>query len=140
MCVSLSYNNAPKFIGRDVLREEESVCCQKLRLFKGCLPNIPTPHTLLQVSSSRQNFIRAGVLYKLITRDGTSHLLSVCVCWGAGGCWVWRNIFIRGSSPPPTPHDTRKYLPSQVYFLNLFTGLLVPDHCLPVFTLMFRSC
>ena len=44
----------------------------------------PLTHTPLQVSSSRRNFIRAGFLYKLITSEGTSHLLSVCVGGGVG--------------------------------------------------------
>ena len=62
----------------------------KASVFKGCLPNTPTPRTPLQVSSSSRNFIRADFLYKLITPEGTSHLLSV---WG----WVGWNIFIRDS-------------------------------------------
>ena len=109
LSLSLSYNNAPKFIGRDVLREKESVRCQKLQLFKGCLPNTPSPHTPLQVSSSRRNFIRAGFFYKLITPEGMSHYFRcVCVSGGGGGYWVWLNIFFEVHQsclpPPPSTH------------------------------------
>ena len=33
----------PNLIGRDILRERESVGCQKQRLFKGCLPSASYP-------------------------------------------------------------------------------------------------
>ena len=110
LSLSLSNNIAPK------------VRCQRLQVFKGCLANTPTPHTPLQVSSSSRNFIRAGFLYKLITPEGTSHLLSV---WGGEGrgCWVWWNIFIRGccfarSAPPPPPYFSFLFLSSS--FFNFF--------------------
>ena len=110
LSLSLLKQRAKIHRSRRTERVKKSFRCQKLRLFKGCLPNTPTPHNPLQVSSSRRNFIRAGFLYKLITTEGTSHLLSVCV-WegGRGGCWVCWNIVIRCSPmllrpPLPTTH------------------------------------
>ena len=92
-------------------REKESGCCQKLRLFKGCLPNTPTPHIPLQVSSSRRNFIRAGFLYTLISPEGTSHYYR-CEGGGGGGGAGYGGTFSFEvhqccyALPPPPPHPT----------------------------------
>ena len=147
VCLSLSLQNASVETYREREREHS---LSKTTVVQGISAKHPTPRTPLQVSSSRRNFIRAGFVYKLITPEGTSHLLSVCVGGGGGrGCWVWWNIFTRDSpmllrtsspAPSPSPHDTRTYLPSREHFFTLFTGLLIPDHCLSVFTLMSRSC
>ena len=108
--------------------ERESVCCHKLRLFKGCLPNPLRP--------THPSYPSAEV------RRDESFIIGVCG-WGRG-CCVWLNIFIRGSQmllPPPPPPATHAHHPVAGTFSYFFTGLLIPDHCLSVdFTLMFRFC
>ena len=148
VCLSLSLQNASIETYRERERERS---LSKTTVVQGISAKHPTPRTPLQVSSSRRNFIRAGFVYKLITPEGTSHLLSVCGGGGGGGggagyggtfsleihqcCYAPPPPLL-----PPSPHDTRTYLPSREHFLTLFTGLLIPDHCLSVFTLMSRSC
>ena len=112
LSLSLSYNNAQKFVGRDVLRERERErSLSKATVVHGMSAKHPYPHTPLQVSSSRPNFIRAGFSYKLITPERTSHYYCcVCVCGGGGG-GVWWNIsfevhqccYALPPAPPPPP-------------------------------------
>ena len=79
VCLSLSLQNASIETYRERERERS---LSKTTVVQGISAKHPTPRTPLQVSSSRRNFIRAGFVYKLITPEGTSHLLSVC---GGGG-------------------------------------------------------
>ena len=115
---SLSNNITPK------------VCCQKLRLFKGYLPNTSTPHNHLQVSSYSRNFIRTGFLYNSITPERTSHLLSV---WGEGGGGVlgmvenFHSRFTTVVSPAPPPHP-------------LFLSFPFSSFLFPFFKIFFCSC
>ena len=120
VCFSLSplQQRAKIHRSRRTEREKESVCFQKLRLFKGCLANTPTPNTPLLVSSSGRNFICAGFLYKLITPEGTSHYYR---CWGGVVLVMvehfhsrFTNVVTPSPLPPapqpPTPRHT--HIPS----------------------------
>ena len=121
MCFSLSLSLSLSLLQqrakihrlRSTERERER-SLSKATVVQGMSAKHPLPHAPLQVSSSRPNFILASFLYKLITTEGTSRYYR-CVCGGGGrgggeGCWVWWNIFIRGSPmllcphPPPTTH------------------------------------
>ena len=134
LSLSLSYNNAQKFVGRDVLRERERErSLSKATVVHGMSAKHPYPHTPLQVSSSRPNFIRAGFSYKLITPERTSHYYCcVCVCGGGGGGGLVEH-FIRGSpmllrpppcAPPPPP-------PPPLFFSFRFLSL--PFFCFVLF-------
>ena len=111
VCVSLSLSllqqRAKMHRSRRTEREKESVCCQKLQ-FKEYLPNTPTLIPLCRYII-QTNFIRAGFLYKFITLEGTSHLLSVSVCVVGvlGMVEHFHSRFTNFVTHPPAPQPSR---------------------------------
>ena len=109
LSLSLSYNNAPKCIGRDVLRERKRAFAVKSYNCSRNICQTPPPSYLSAGISSRQNFIRAGFLYKFITLEGTSHLLSVSVCVVGvlGMVEHFHSRFTNFVTHPPAPQPSR---------------------------------
>ena len=142
LSLSLSFNNAPKFIGRDVLRERERErSLSKSTVVQGMSAKHPHPsYPSAGVIIQTKYFKQAGFLAKSITSEGTSHYYR-CV-WG-GGAWygvtfsafsfeVHQFCYAPSTHLPPVARTFSKF----VYRLLL----VIPEHCLSVLTLMFRSC